>query len=133
MNPLNENKMNIECQWMKSKRLLINPDGQVLPCCYFANVIYMLTKFSNDDMKAKPRDERGVEDQIMDKGLVALETNSEPLFQEYLKNKEKYNINNTDLEDIINSDWFVKSLPESWNDENKAVRQCKKYCTKNDL
>lgn len=133
MNPLNENKMNIECQWMKSKRLLINPDGQVLPCCYFANVIYMLTKFSNDDMKAKPRDERGVEDQIMDKGLVALETNSEPLFQEYLKNKEKYNINNTDLEEIINSDWFVKDLPESWNNEKRVVRQCKKYCTKNDL
>lgn len=130
MNPLDENKMNIECQWMKSKRLLINPDGQVLPCCYFANVIYMLTKFSTDDMKAKDKDERGVEDQIMDRGLVALETNEEPLFQEYLKDKEKYNINNTDLKDIINSDWFLKSLPESWNDENKVVRQCKKYCTK---
>lgn len=130
MNPLDENKMNIECQWMKSKRLLINPDGQVLPCCYFANVIYMLTKFSTDDMKAKDKDERGVEDQIMDRGLVALETNEEPLFQEYLKDKEKYNINHTDLEDIINSDWFLKSLPESWNDENKVVRQCKKYCTK---
>jgi len=133
MNPLNENKMNIQCQWMQSKRLLINPDGQVLPCCYFANVIYMLTKIDDEDMKAKPREERGVEDQIMDKGLVALETNAEPLFQEYLENKQKYNINNTDLEEIVNSDWFVKSLPESWNDENKVTRQCKKYCTRNDM
>lgn len=124
---LNDNKLNIECQWMKSKRLLINPDGQVLPCCFFANVIYMLTKFNDNDMKAKGKD-RGIEDQIMDKGLVAIETNAEPVFQEYLKNKENYNIHHTPLEEIINSNWFTKTLPESWDDPNIAVRQCKKHC-----
>lgn len=124
---LNDNKLNIECQWMKNKRLLINPDGQVLPCCFFANVIYMLTKFNDNDMKAKGKD-RGIEDQIMDKGLVAIETNAEPVFQEYLKNKENYNIHHTPLEEIINSNWFTKTLPESWDDPNIAVRQCKKHC-----
>lgn len=130
MKQLNENKMNIQCEWMQSQRVLINPDGQVLPCCFFANVIYMMTKTDEEKMVPKAREDRGIEDQIMDHGLVALETKAEKLFQEYLDNKDAYNINKTPIEDIISSEWFVKSLPESWDDENKAVRQCKKYCTK---
>ena len=128
MKQLNDNKLNIRCEWMESKRLLINPDGKVLPCCYFANVIYMITKMSAADMV--PKKERGLEDQIMDKGLVALETTQEELFQKYLEEKEKYNIFYTPIDDIINSEWFTKMLPESWDDPDKATRQCKKHCMK---
>ena len=129
MKQLNDNKLNIKCEWMDTERILINPDGQVLPCCFFANVIYMITKLNPDEMF--PKKERGIEDQIMDRGLVANETTKEPLFQEYLKDKEKYNIFHTPLEEIIESEWFTKSLPESWDDENRAARQCKKYCIRN--
>jgi len=47
---------------------------------------------------------------------------------DYYKNREEYNIFDNDLEDILNSDWFKKTLPESWEDESKLARQCKTYC-----
>ena len=27
----------IDCEWGKVNKVNVNPDGQVLPCCYFAN------------------------------------------------------------------------------------------------
>ena len=30
----------IECIWGKDNRFLVNPDGQVWPCCYLGNIGY---------------------------------------------------------------------------------------------
>ena len=30
----------IICQWEKVDKVLINPDGQVFPCCYLSNPAY---------------------------------------------------------------------------------------------
>lgn len=128
---LNENKLNIQCEWMKSKRLLINPDGQVFPCCYFANVMYTADKLGRPD-SWKPKEEYGIEDQIGDTERVSYITATEGVLNEYHNEKEKYNIHHTPLEEIINSDWFTKTLPESWDNPNIAVRQCKKYCQMKD-
>lgn len=148
-NPLNENKMNIRCEWMESKRVLINPDGQVLPCCFLANVVYMYGKMGDDgskyvldkDESVEKRVERRkkfekkisgeIESQIGDKSIINGETGQDNVLMDYYENKEKYNIFENSLEDIINSDWFTKTLPESWDDPNLTIRQCEKYCMKN--
>lgn len=125
---INHNKLNVECEWMKTKRLLINPDGQVLPCCFFANVIYMYDKLGTTEKIAEKRNQ--ISDQIGDKSRITNDTATTDVLMNYYNNREKYNIHNTPLEEIINSDWFTKTLPESWNDPNLLVRQCKKYCQK---
>ena len=30
----------------------------------------------------------------------------------------------------MNNEWFKKTLPESWEDESKTLRECKQWCTK---
>jgi len=30
----------ISCKWLNARRILVNPDGQVLPCCYLGNSFY---------------------------------------------------------------------------------------------
>jgi hypothetical protein len=148
--PLNDNNLNIECDWMKTKKLLINPDGQVLPCCYFANVIYMYDKMNSGNdfkdiskeskylldknesveerVKRRTEFESDISKQIGDKSIINKQTKDENVLMNYYRNREKYNIFENDIESIINSEWFVKTLPESWNDEKSAPRQCKKHC-----
>jgi len=95
--------MKITCKWMEKNRILVNPDGQVLPCCYLANVYY------SDTQKMIER---------------------ESIMKEYDNNKERYNIHNNTMEDIINSTWFTHTLPESWEDSSITIRQCKDWCGK---
>lgn len=37
---LMKNKNDISCKWLKERRVVVNPDGQVMPCCYLANRFY---------------------------------------------------------------------------------------------
>lgn len=122
-----QNKCNIKCEWMQTRRILVNPDGQVLPCCFFANVIYMYDRMGAPD-KWEPKAEYGISDQLMDVPRVAHETSKESILMDYYENRKEFNIFENDLEDILNSEWFQKTLPESWDDENKLSRQCKNFC-----
>lgn len=147
--------MNIQCEWMESQRILINPDGQVLPCCFLANVIYMYDKMNtieklgtsrNNSKESKylldkdePVEERvkrrdefesNISKQIGDKDIINEQTKQENVLMDYYENRKKYNIFETSLEDIITSEWFTKTLPESWDDEKRTPRQCKQYCTR---
>lgn len=126
--PLNENKCNIQCEWMDTNRLLINPDGQVLPCCYFANVIYTYDKLGVPGKIAEKPNQ--VTYQMGNKLAISEQTKSTNILMNYYQNREKYNINENSLEDIITSDWFVKTLPESWDDSDKIASHCVKHCTK---
>jgi hypothetical protein len=94
--------MVIKCKWLENNRILVNPDGQVLPCCYLANINWVQKQ----------------------KGI----TKEGDVMQDYNDNKEKYNIHNNDMKDIINGEWFSKTLPDSWKDETKTIIQCKKWC-----
>ena len=127
MQPLNDNKCNIKCEWMQTKRILVNPDGQVLPCCFFANVMYMYDRMGAPD-EWTPKKEYGISDQLMDVPRVAYETSQENILMQYYYDRDKYNVHNRPLEEILNDEWFAKTLPESWEDENKLARQCATYC-----
>ena len=112
---------------MQTKRVLVNPDGQVLPCCFFANVIYMYDRMGAPH-DWTPKKEYGISDQLMDVPRVAYETSQEDILMQYYENRHKYNVHNRPLEEILKDEWFAKTLPESWDDENKLVRQCQTYC-----
>ena len=124
MTDLPENKLGIKCQWMEIKRALINHDGQVFPCCYFANIEYATsilgTNPNNWDIEHYG---------IWRKGDYVPQRNSKTSLQEYIDTKDEHNVFNHDLEEILNNEWFTKTLPESWNDEDKCQNVCKKFCS----
>jgi hypothetical protein len=118
----------IKCEWMAKNSALANIDGQVYPCCYLANTFTLLNIFGRnikddfpEELNYGGRKWVKSEHKDLDKKIH--------LAEEYLKNKDALNLKNNSLEDILNHEWFVKTLPESWEDENLTHRQCKKHCT----
>ena len=92
----------IVCQWRENNnRYMVNPDGQVFQCCFL--------KINFDD-----------EDYFV-KGKHAW-------VDEYLDNKEKYNLKNRTMKEIVDDDLFAKKLPKTWVNIDTAPRQCQKYC-----
>ena len=117
------------CKWMEDdEQMLINPDGQVLPCCYLSPY------FRIDKMPLKSREQAWkdfdkIEDQLYHIDLTNYLVHNEYLYKEYEKRKDKLNIFENDLEDILNSEWFTKILPESWENEDTIAGPCKRICT----
>ena len=109
--------MKIVCKWLKDNRVLVNPDGQVLPCCYLANPAWGIEQSYKGEVThtQKYRD-------------VQYGPGGASIIKEYNDDKEKYNIHNNDMKDILKGKWFTKTLPDSWKDETKTIVQCKMWC-----
>lgn len=127
MSPLKQNKCGVICEWMQSQRVIVNPDGQVIPCCYIANVLYMMDKVGTVDELRKDRNE--VTDQIGKKDIIKREFFEDNVLAEYYDNRDKFNIFKRPLHEIINDEWFLKTLPESWNDSDEIPMQCWWNCS----
>jgi len=92
----------ISCKWLKKREVVVNPDGQVLPCCYLANGYY----------KNGPK-------------YFSSKNNT---MVEYKEQEKEHNIFFKPLEDILkDSKWFNEQLPESWESET-PIKQCVKFC-----
>lgn len=103
------------CRWEQDKRLLVNPDGQALPCCYLANVYYQSKIFKQN----------GNYDKLFAGHKAQME---HEVLKSYMENEDKYNVFKTDVEDIVNGEWFVETLPKSWKSEETVHIQCKRMC-----
>ena len=95
----------IVCQWRENgNRYMVNPDGQVFQCCYLKRNLH----------KTDERDR--------------FRKGSHPWVDEYLDNKEKYNLKNRTMKEIVDDDLFAKKLPKTWVNIDTAPRPCQKYC-----
>ena len=112
MSLLEKNKCNIQCEWMESQRALVNPDGQVWPCCYIANMTYTTSKTD-----------------ISRDNNFKLAVKKKFVLNNYYENIEKYNIFENDMKSILDGEWFTKTLPESWNDSDSVLSQCVNFCS----
>jgi len=102
---MKKQKMNITCEWGNKNKVVINPDGQVWPCCFFCNTTFK-SKFTNaNDSKFQ----------------------NNPVMMEYNKSKSDLNVFNNSLDKIINDKWYKTTLPNSW-ESNEPVNQCVRYC-----
>ena len=97
---------------MDDKRIVINPDGQVLPCCYLANMTYFSTVNTEKGLGLPSGHRKQME---------------HPLLKEYVDSAESYNIFKNDIETILNGKWFIKTLPESW-EKDEPHHQCALMC-----
>lgn len=107
----------IVCKWAKVSKFLVNPDGQVWPCCYLANPGY---KQYITGMRDRPEVvARGVDDIV------------HPIINEYFEHKDELNVTNKPIEEILSHEWFTKTLPESW-ESDRPHRQCVVMCETTD-
>lgn len=114
-----KNKHNIICRWMNNKngqKFLVNPDKQVWPCCYLANPGYR--QKTNGEYK---------DPNIIAKGVADI---AHPLMRSYFENEEELNLKNNSLEEVLNHEWFTKTLPESWEGD-EPHRMCVVMCSRN--
>jgi MoaA/NifB/PqqE/SkfB family radical SAM enzyme len=99
---------NITCRWaIPRNEIVVNPDGQVMPCCFHANAHY------------KGRTDKTYGSELHDHDVY---------INDYNKNLEQYNVLHTPLSTIINSNWFTKKLPKSMNSDS-PVKQCERQCS----
>lgn len=99
----------ITCRWGGPRNeIVVNPDGQILPCCYHQNNYFL----------------------ALNKNIEFLNTTflQTPEYIEYEKNKKKYNIFHTPLSEIIDSKWYSETLPDSMNSDN-PIHGCVRNCS----
>jgi len=96
-------------------KILINPDKQVYPCCYLGNQGY---KFKVTDKYNDPA--------ILKKGVDDI---THPVMQSYYKHQKELNLENNSIMEVLNHEWYTKTLPESW-DTDEPHRLCMLMCSK---
>ena len=100
----------IDCMWLKDNTILINPDGQVYPCCYLGNIHYTALATNHKS---------------------GLTFSKYEVLAEYHAKRKEFNINNKNLDEILDSKWFNEALPESWESYDTAPSPCIQWCDKN--
>lgn len=108
------NKCNVKCKWREKEMFLVNPDGQVWPCCYLANAEYFKDVTDNDQSIVYPR---GNEES--------------PIVGQYNLYKDELNAFNHSIDKIFMHRWW-RMLEQSWEDPDKADRRCIRYCQADD-
>ena len=96
--------MEIICEWAEKNRYLQNFNGQIYPCCYLVQT--QTQKVFNGTNQPEKQE----------------------VLNKYNEVKDELNIFNNDIETILSHEWFTKTLPESWDDPDKTLRQCTKHC-----
>jgi len=98
---------NIYCRWsMPRNEILIKPDGSVVPCCYIGNGYWQYLQDGNDRSKY-------LENKTM---------------KDFIDNKEKYNVFNYTIKEIVDSEWYQKTLPASMKSD-KPIHTCERNCS----
>lgn len=114
-------KTYIKCRWQEQGRILVNPDGQVWPCCYLCNKAYKSENMGvygpNNQVEDMSQEGENWYWEERDKAML-----------EYKKNYHDLNLKNKSMEEIINHEWFVKTLPESWEKPETRITECRKFC-----
>ena len=100
--------------------ILINPDGQVFPCCYLANKTYKADQHG----AAFPT----MEEKSEEWGNWFWKEKSDAIMRKYIEHKDDLNVFNKPMEEIVNHPWFTEWLPESWEDEETRNEICVTFC-----
>lgn len=99
----------MSCDWANRQIVHVDPDGQVHPCCYFANAYYRSTYNEGEESLYR---------------MIHL-------YREYNQNPEKYNVDKRSVHDISKDKWFNETLEASWQSFDTLPQQCREHCTRN--
>ena len=121
----------IYCYWYERGEVQINPDGQVFPCCFIANSMYLAKTFGYP--KRGTLERRKDPDNILFQ-LEEPEAVAESLLErdwchtEYVENEHELCLDNHSINEIVNHKWFKKmeKAREKWE---TAPHICRDHCT----
>ena len=108
----------IVCKWKQLNKYLVNPDGQVLPCCYVANKNYFdnSTNYNEKNYNVSGRRYNNREDARISY-----------IMNRYDKYSKELNIFENSIEDIMKHKWW-KELEESCESNSRIYERCRKFC-----
>ena len=121
----------IRCFWWENGELQINPDGQVFPCCFIANPLYLTKVFGYPEKGSLDRrvDSDNVLFQLENAEAIAEEAPyGYNLYRTYIEHEDELNLNNKSMREIINHKWF-KDLEKAREKWETAPRLCQTHCT----
>ena len=98
-------KPQVQCDWANRDIVHVDPDGQVHPCCFFANVYYKC-KYTEQDLYKHI-----------------------PAYREYHEREQDFNVDNRSIDDIRKDEWFNETLEKSWESWDTIPHQCKIHCS----
>jgi len=107
----------IKCLAAEQQNLKVHASGLVAPCCYLSTPLEMASVYKTNENPSA---------HITTSGKNGDQFN--PLMKEYVDNSEDFNLNHTQIKDIIYHPWFNNKLQDSWNDNKTACFGCKKVC-----
>ena len=103
-----ENAYEIRCRWAQPRNeVVVNPDGQVLPCCFHANAHYQ-NQFDSKYGR-----------EVHEHSIYSNEYDADPT---------AYNILHTPLSRILQSNFFQNTLESSMKSDT-PVPQCVRQCS----
>ena len=105
----------IDCLAASQQNLKIQSSGQVTPCCYMSTPLETASLFKPDSFNRMITTYGGKDEDI------------NPVAQEFIDNPDSFNLDHTPLFDIINGEWFTKTLPDSWQTKSPCFA-CSKVC-----
>lgn len=118
----------IECEWMARNELIINPDGQVVPCCFFANNLFVSKQYGFPESYT-PTEPYPKEYALVNYPLVSYEVTQDPILKSYIDHKDELNVFNHPLNVVLDHQWF-KDLYDSWLDSDKVSPICVRQCSR---
>lgn len=102
-------KPKVTCDWVSRNIVHVDPDGQVHPCCYFANAYYRSLYNEGEGHLFK---------------MI-------PQYREYQENPERFNVDTRSVVDISKDEWFNETLEASWESWKTLPQQCRQHCCTN--
>ena len=122
----------IRCSFFEKNEVNINPDGQIYPCCFFANTLYIAKQFgypNAGDIPLRNTEPTSIQNGLQNSESIAIGVvDRNPIYKEYVENEADYNLDNKSITEILNSDWYndLEKARKTWE---TAPAICKNWCT----
>tara|TARA_B100001287_G_C22307602_1_gene355689 strand:+ start:71 stop:508 length:438 start_codon:yes stop_codon:yes gene_type:complete len=128
---MSDSDKEIFCYFYEKGELQINPDGQVFPCCFIANSMFVSKTF--DYPKPGTLKRRGKPDDIKfqleePESIAEWVPRRDWIYSEYIENENDLCLDNKSINEIINHEWFkkIQKAREKWE---TAPIICQEHCT----
>ena len=103
----------IVCAALKLRNLQVSSTGLVIPCCHLSTLektIWFKNHKHDDYITTYGND------------------NINPLMQEYIDRYYDFSLYHKNIDEIVNDEWYSKSIKNSWSSKDTASFACKKVC-----
>jgi len=123
----------VYCYWYERGELQINPDGQVFPCCFIANSMYLAKTFGypkRGDLKRRTDPDRVMFELEEPEGVAESLLEGDWCHTEYVESEHEMCLDNYSINEIVNHKWF-KKMEKARKKWETAPEICRRNCTVN--